>query len=199
LLAPVIRTFNHLIRRPQEGFMEEDMPPGISHDAVALLGFGPADETPLPEAAPGEVVIRYGGWSLRQLCDSDVVQARQLIWDQDWYNKHSWSREGMAAGIYRLRIPLPNSRKKTFNEQIGLLCAGEEAAPVCLVVTALLAHVVETGEDLLASDWTRCREQGSFGNRVSVRIGGGRLGLRYDYDDARHDGLRLSAFCHAGK
>jgi hypothetical protein len=182
-------------RKAKEGSMEEDSHPGASHDAVALLGFGPAGAAPLPGTAPGEVVIRYGGWSLRQLCDSAVVQARQLVWDQDWYNKHSWSSEGVAPGIYRLRIPLPHSTNKTFAEQIGLLGAGEEAAPVCLVATAMLAHLLATGTDLLAGAWTRCREQGAFGNRVTVRIGGRRLGLRYDYDDARTHALRLSA-CH---
>jgi hypothetical protein len=173
--------------------MEEDTQAAASHDAVALLGFEPGGAAPLPEAAPGEVVIRYGGWSLRQLCDSAVVRTRQLVWDQDWYNKHSWSRAGVAAGIYRLRLPVPHSPNKTFNEQLGLLRPGEEPAPACLVVTAVLAHLLETGTDLLAGAWTRCREQGAFGNRVSVRVGGGRLGLRYDYDDARHAGLRLSA------
>ena len=88
---------------------------------------------------------------------------------------------------------MPDSTNKTLEEQLTALHEDEEAAPVCLAATALLSHLLMTGKDLLNYDWTRRREEGSFGNRVSVRIVEGRLGVCYDYDKARRNRLWLSS------
>jgi hypothetical protein len=135
--------------------------PSFSYDvdAVAILGFGNPSEESLPDAKSGEMVIRYGGWSLQELRDNPVVRKRKLMWKQDWYHTYPWSTEKLPSGIYRLRIPVPNSNRQTFAEQQSSLPSGEAPAPVVLVATALLAHRVQTGEDLLKNDWTRCKEQ----------------------------------------
>lgn len=137
---------------------------GLAYDAVALLGFGDASPEPLPVAESGEVIIRYGGWSLRELRDSDVGKIR--MHDQKWYERHDWSVETLPAGLYCLRLPVPDSFSKTFGQQEKMLSEGETVAPVVLVATALLSHYLQTGEDLLNTDFARCREH--VGNNRAV-------------------------------
>lgn len=129
-----------------------------AYDAVGLLGFGTPHEEPLPEAKSGEIVIRYGGWSLRELCDNAIVREKNLMLEQDWYHSYEWSSEKLPAGIYRLRIPVPNSNLNTFAEQAHMLSSGEQTAPVVLVATAMLVHRLQTGENLLGKGQTYCKE-----------------------------------------
>ena len=167
--------------------------PSYAYDAVALFGFGEASKEPLPDAKRGEVVIRYGGWSLQELCSNPVVRQKDLMWEQDWYHKYPWSSEKLPPGIYRLRTPVPHSNRKNFAEQEQLLAAGEQTGPVVLVATALLAHRLHTGEDLLKNDWTRCRERDADGDRVGLHFCEGRLHVYYDWGDDRDGDLWLSS------
>ena len=167
--------------------------PVSSYDAVSILGFGNPSEESLPEAKNGEVLLRYGGWSLQELRDCSGVRERKLMWEQDWYHKYPWSNEKLPSGIYRLRIPVPNSNRRTFAEQQGSLPSGEEPAPVVLVATALLAHRLQTGEDLMKTDYTRCKEQTAGDSRVGLDWGGGRLYVDDRWDGARHDDVWLSS------
>ncbi len=167
--------------------------PSLVYDAVALFGFGEESAEPLPEAEPGEVIIRYGGWSLQELCNNPVVRQKNLMWEHDWYHAYSWSSEGLPPGIYRLRIPVPGSNKKNVTEQERMLSAGESTAPVVLVATALLAHRLQTGENLLKNDWTRCREQTDDGLRVVLRWRDGRLYVYNFWGDDRCDFLWSSS------
>ena len=81
----------------------------MSYDAVALFGFGPLNTEPLPRSLSGEVMIRYGGWSLQDLRQSEVVRSKNLFWDQDWYIKYDWSKKVVPGGLIgctsRCRIP----------------------------------------------------------------------------------------------
>jgi len=154
------------------------------YDATTLLGFGPpSPEAPLPEAKPGELLLRYGGWSLQDLRDNAVVRAKDLMWVQDWYEQYPWSAEKLPSGLYALRLPVPDSNRKTFDKQKALLLPGEEPAPVVLAASALLAHHLQTQEDLLKGDWTRCKEQTAGGYHVVLYWSGGRLRVNYRWDD----------------
>jgi hypothetical protein len=51
--------------------MNATLCPGFAYDATSIFGFGPPSDELLPEAEPGAIVIRYGGWSLQELRDSD--------------------------------------------------------------------------------------------------------------------------------
>lgn len=157
-----------------------------AYDATAIFGFGHPSEEDLPEAKSGEIIIRYGGWSLQELCDCPLVCERNVMWhEQDWYGGYAWSTDTLPSGIYRLRVPVPDSYSKTFDEQKRLLPVNEEPAPVVLVASALLAHRVQTGEDLLKNDWTRCREQAAGGVRVGLGWDEGRLGVGSCWDGVR--------------
>jgi hypothetical protein len=171
--------------------MNATLSPGLAYDATSILGFGSASDEPLPEPAPGEVVIHYGGWSLQELRNSDV--GKKLMHEQDWYNKYAWSTEKLPPGLYRLRVPVPDSNPKTFAEQQAMLSPGEQVAPVVLVATALLVHYAKTGEDLLKSDWTRCKEQAADGNRVALYWDEGRLGVSRSWGDGCYDYVWLSS------
>jgi hypothetical protein len=164
-----------------------------AYDAVALFGFGSSGEEPLPDGKSGEIVIRYGGWSLRELCANAVIREKNLMWEQDWYHKYQWSSEKLPAGIYRMRIPVPHSNRKNFAEQEAMLPSGEQFAPIVLVATAMLAHRLQAGENLLKNDWTRCKEQTADGYRVVLYWGEGRLVVDVDWDDRRDGGLWSSS------
>ncbi len=166
---------------------------GISYDAVHLLGFGPPSDEPLPEAASGEIVIRVGAWSLRDLRSNEVIVRKNLMWDQDWYNQYPCTPVKLTPGIYRLRLPVPGSNRKNFTEQQTLLQSGEAAASVALAATALLVHLMETGNDLLRNDWCRCVEALPDDDRVALRVCEGRVGVRRSWDDDRNGRLWLAA------
>jgi len=70
-------------------------------DAVALLGFGPASPEALPAAGSGEVVVRYGGWSLKELLATEV--GRQLLWMPDDAKNAAWATSSLASGIYVIK------------------------------------------------------------------------------------------------
>src|SRR5579863_9461254 len=119
-----------LIVRPEEAGGSDESPiapgwveggsimsSGCTYDAVSILGFGDAVAEPLPQAKEGEIVLRYGGWSLQELRDSAVGQ--KLMHVQNWYYMCPWSRERLPAGIYHLRVPVPKSNRKRFAGQIG--------------------------------------------------------------------------------
>ncbi len=157
--------------------------PAPAYDAVSTLGFGPASLTPFPQAKPGELLIRYGGWSLRELRDSATVREKDILWEQDWYNGYAWSTEHLPSGLYVLRLPIPTSNRKTFVEQKALLLPGEEPVPVVLAASAMLAHLVSTGERLMQGQWLRCKEQTDAGLRVELGWLDGRLYVNRSFDD----------------
>jgi len=151
---------------------------GSAFDAVHLLGFGEASTERPPEPAPGEIVLRYGGWSLTQLRDTEV--GRRLMWDQDWYERCDWASACVPEDVYRLRVPVPGSTNKTFDEQQATLPHGEEVAPVVLVASALLCLRLQGRPDPMKGGWTRCRERTSADHRVELGWHDGRLYVR-DY------------------
>lgn len=151
------------------------------YDAVSILGLGPASAEPLPDPAPGEIVIRVGDWSLQDLRSNETVVRKNLMHDQDWYHRFAWSREKMKPGIHRVRIPVPDSNRKNAAEQEASFPKGEEFAPVTLVATAMLVHRLQTGESLLGNDWTRCKERADADRRVVLNWNNGRLYVYFSY------------------
>lgn len=130
--------------------------PPYVYDAVSILGFGGASEESLPEARIGEIVIRYGGWSFRELRDSTM--GKKFLEQQHGYDEYPWSGVKLPAGNYSLRIPVAASNCKNLREQMRWLSSNERVAPAVLVATALLSHYVRTGQDLLRNEYTRCKE-----------------------------------------
>lgn len=125
-------------------------------DVATILGIGTPSTKPLPVAEEGCLIVRIpDGLSLQVLRDSGV--GRQLLRQQHWYDKYQWSKESLPAGTYRVRIPVPNSKAKTPDEQRSV----GHFAPVALVAAALLCCRVQKGlwPDPLEGDILRCREE----------------------------------------
>lgn len=167
---------------------------GITYDATAtrILGLPAECSDPAPETADGEIVIYYGGWDLPALrtCTAGKKWMRQ---DQDWYDNKGWKAE---PGYYRLLLPVPNSNRQRWGEQLQHLAgidAAWQPAPICIAATALLAHLMETGQDLLRNDWCRCAEPLPGGFRAALTVLDGRVLVDYYWDDDPHVVLWLAA------
>ena len=151
---------------------------GYSFDAPRFLGFTKKREDYLPAPEFEEVVLHYGGWNFQELsaiaheleCDGSVASAMAV-----------------SAGIYRLRIPIPDSEYfRPFERQkhVGLL-TGEDVAPAILVATAALC--IKRAAILPLSSrhcWIRCEERHENA-RIAMRWrGDGKLHVSQIGDDA---------------
>ena len=162
-------------------------------DAAAILGIGTPSTELLPDPEEGFVTLVIpDGLSLQTLRDSDV--GKKLMHRQDWYDEYHWSSQTLPAGIYRLRIPVLASGRKTAGEQVAMLPAGETLAPVVLVATALLCIRLQGGSDPLNYAWTRCAEHLADCDHVVLSWSGGRLYVYVGFwDDDRLDSLVASS------
>ena len=186
---PTVQSVTIIPLRGREGIaVKNPIKSSFTYDAVAILGFGEASTEPLPEPAPGEIIIRVGDWSLQDLRDSKI--GNELMHQQDWYDKYDLA---MTEGIYRVRLPVPDSNRKNLTEQKRLLLSDEEVAPVALGASALLVHLKEIGNDLLKNNWCRCEEALPDGRHVALFVNDGRVRVSSDWDDNRYGGLWLSA------
>lgn len=167
----------------------------IVYDATAvnrILSLPVKCGDPVPEALDGEVVIFHGGWDLKTLRVSAAGKKR--MWqNQDHYEKYGWKAE---PGYYRLLLPVPNSNRKSWSDQLRHLASIADAwlaAPICVAATALLVHLTETGNDLLRNDWCRCTEPLPDGLHAALTVLGGRVFVGDDWDGHPGDLLWLSA------
>lgn len=168
---------------------------GIVYDAVAMsriLGLPCDCNDPVPQAAYGEIVVYYGGWDLRTLRLSPAGQKR-MRQDQDWYERHGWKVE---PGYYGLLLPVLDSNRKKWEQQLQHLAGIDpawQASPICVAATGLLAHLVETGNDLLKNDWCRCAEALPDDHHAGLSVNDGRVGVNGNWDDNPDDDVWLSA------
>jgi hypothetical protein len=151
---------------------------------TGVLGF-PAGRAPaIPALYQGETVLWYGGWDLAALRTRDAG-AQHLSRDR------RFDEVGRPArpGYYRLLLPVPQSRRKTWREQFThvQMLGGWQPAPLVLVATALLVHLALTGTDLLSHTVCRCAEAlpdhrhvglGGLGSVVVGAVGDGDRGER---------------------
>ena len=170
--------------------------PGIVYDAAAvsrILGLPCESSDPVPQAEAGEIIIYYGGWDLKTLCLSPGGKKRMWQDQDDWYGKYEWKAE---SGYYRLLLPVPNSNRRTWDEQLRHLARIDTAwkpAPVCVAATALLIHLTETGNDLLEDNWCRCTEVLPDGGHAVLSVSGGRVRVRSYWVDSPYDDVFLGA------
>jgi hypothetical protein len=147
--------------------------PGLVYDVATvsrILGLLCECNDPVPNASPGEVAIYYGGWTLQELRVS-VAGKQRMLQEKSWYDDEEWKAE---PGYYRLLLPVPHSNGQNRREQLVQLHSRNgsawQAASVCIVATALLVHLQDTGEDLLQRGWCRCAEPSKGDSRVAVSL-----------------------------
>jgi hypothetical protein len=139
----------------------------LVYDAAPILGLGKRSNDPLPDSVPGQVVIRVGAWSLKDL------NGQGLKWEE-WLDKYDFCHQKLTPGVYRVRPCIPCTTKKNFTEQCECLSRDERVAPIALVAAVLLCHLKQKKKDLLNGGWTRCAELYSDGLRA-VLDGGKKL------------------------
>jgi hypothetical protein len=142
---------------------------GLTFDVAALFA-----AKPIKRALDNIILHVPEGCSPRSLRDNAI--GAELIWqDNTWYDKYEWAKTPIPSGTYHLRLPVPDSNRKTFQEQHALLRDGEEPAPLALVMLALLCCRLQGLPDPLNGDFVRCREVDADGDRVALRWNDGRL------------------------
>ncbi len=128
-----------------------------------LAGFGPP-----PEPVPGFVTFLDPGWSIVAL-RAAVEGKGRVFYPQVWYNAQPFAQAEDSPRYRQVRMePLPDSTRKTFDEQVALTPADEEVLTARAVVAALVIHFLGTGERLLLGFWVRCADKTSAGSRVDV-------------------------------
>lgn len=126
---------------------------GIVYNAAAMsriLGLPCECSDPVPEAGDDGIVIYYGGWDLPELRDSTAGK-RCMNQNIYWFEKCGWKAK---PGYYRVNLRVRGSERKSWSEKIAHLRATNKAAqpaPVAVAATTLLAHLMDTGGDLLKS------------------------------------------------
>jgi hypothetical protein len=158
------------------------MAKGIAFDVGTVLEVGSADNSPLPEAGDGEIILRVPeGISLAGLRDS-TIGGFLMHWQQS-YEQFDWSRQPLAAGIYKVRLPIPGSNFKTFEDQRFLLMEHEQVASVTLAAIALLCLRMCEFPDPLNDGFVRCAASATTSVRVALCWFAGRLRVFSGNDD----------------
>ena len=162
---------------------------GITYTANELAALGPP-----PEPLEGFVTFFDPGLSILRIRDAVKGKGR-VFWAQDWYDRELFAA---AVDIPRYRQvragPVPNSFRKTFDEQTALLPEGEEVPSARAVVTALVIHFLATGERLLPNVYVRSADQTARGDRVCVgSFDSDGLYVGVDWDGGRIDYLGLAS------
>ncbi len=149
-------------------------------DVASTLGVGTPSADPLPAAEPGIILLRVSaGLSLRALRRSKEVSRWE--WIRQTCKTFPWHRKALTAGMYRLRLPVIGSNRKSLTEQLAMLPSGEELAPVTLVAAALACmRLKRIPCPLNEGCWVRCAECWSEGWPFSV----GWLSGEIWFDDA---------------
>ena len=158
--------------------------PGLSFDVRDLLSGS------LPVFYPSTVAITVPeGLSPASLRDSPV--GKELVHQQTWYDTYPWTTQPIAPGVYQLRLPIPDSNRKTFDERKKLLLPGEEAAPLVLVELAMLCLNKAGHTDPLKGGRVRCPEStGRY--RIGLSWYDGRLYIHDIWAGGRYGSVWLA-------
>lgn len=143
-------------------------------DAAAMLGVGTPSTEPLPVPEAGFITLVVSdGLSLQALRDSDI--GRRLMLQQDWYDTYDWSVAALPARVYRVRLPVLGSNRRTASEQRVMLPAHAKPASTTIVAAALLCIHLAGGPDPLDDAWVRCADVAFLGRLAVLAWRNGRL------------------------
>jgi hypothetical protein len=132
----------------------------LSFHEEVLRTFGPP-----PDPQRGFVTFFDPGWSILELRASPSVIRRGVFGQQSWYDSEPFAslREPPA---YRQLLMEPEEDMPGY--PITELPQGEHVPSARVVITALVLHVLATGEPLLPDLYARCADETVQHGRVCV-------------------------------
>jgi hypothetical protein len=160
------------------------------HDLSTALDLGATRPT---FQYDGRLTVRIPADISPFLLRNSAVGQELIHQDVAWYDRYPWSSEPLPAGVYDIRLPVPESNRKTFDEQLKLLLPDEVPLPLVLAELALLFLRKQGADDPLRGGWVRCRETTAGGRRVALTWDDGRLYVDNLWDGYRYDRVWLGA------
>ncbi len=152
-------------------------PLGYAFDSVHMLGFGEKYNGIFPSVPTGGIIIRYGGWSLKQICESAIGRRLINVRNPNDYERFSWYSKSYQPGLYHMRLPVPGTRSGSFQRKLNSLQKDERLAPAVLLITAMICHMIITGEGFMLNHNFLCRERGWNLSRLMIGSACDRLQL----------------------
>jgi hypothetical protein len=168
-------------------------------DAVAALNVGPRYDGPLPTLTDptNQGIVIVGDWSLADLYENPAAMPFLIADGLRFLLESAPSLEEesrIRAGAYKIYLRYPYTKNMAFGDQEMQLAVGWHQAPVTLVVSMLLAALIQGGDDPLAGDYCRCAEPLPNRRRVAARVTTRRrIRMNNPHDDTASDDIWLAA------
>ena len=115
--------------------------------------------------------------------------------DQEGEELEEFARATVPVRWHLLRMEqVPDSLKKTWDEQKQLLLSDEEVPSAAMVAFATMLHFTMTGQRLLQESCVRTSDVVAGGRRIYVSgFDAGRVGVYRDWDDRRYEDLGIAS------
>jgi hypothetical protein len=158
-------------------------------DVSRITGLRFSATEPVPRFRGEGLMVYYPGYTLPELRGSPIGKTR--MWQDR--TRYRWVIE---PRYYYVKLCFPGSSYKLYGEQemhLRTVDSKLRPAPVIVAATALLVHLVATGENLLKGDWCRCAETLPDGRRAELTVCEGRVDVKYYWDTLRLRNLWLAA------
>ncbi len=160
--------------------------------------FAALSEIPFSEAVLGhskDTHVLVAVFTLSILEIRGKVQDKGLFYNQDCYNKKSFSKKhGEITWQLVRKTPVDNSTSQNWQEQQALLSKDDEVPSAQVMVYTIIGHYLATGERLFEHIYVRTSSVDSGGGRVSVgRFDSEGLGVSGGWGDSPYDFLGVSS------
>lgn len=162
--------------------LERHMAVKLSSKSKKLFLTVPFSAEVLQACRETHVLVACGALSLM-----DIWQAQTGLFyakSEPWYGARDeqFARSKVKAGWQLVRKnPVPDSTRRTWNEQNALLGQDEQVPSASVLAQAILIHYQETEERLYETIYVRCSDVNSIGGHVYLGIFD-QYGLHVDND-----------------
>lgn len=124
----------------------------FNHPSVGI----PNRDDVVPKARDGEIIIYYGGWDLPAL---------NRFCKERFFQKSCSDLKAVEPGYYRIILQVPESATdiryerhiKQSMDYLSTMGGIWQQAPTAVVGTALLLHLLQTGQSLIDKEWCECQ------------------------------------------
>ncbi len=175
--------------------LEQHMGVNLSAKSKKLFTKVPFSTETLMACRETHVLVACGDLSLM-----DVWQAQTGLFyakSEPWYGargEHFARSKGKTGWQLVRKNPVPDSTRRTWNEQNALLGQDEQVPSASVLAQAIIIHYQETEERLYETIYVRCSDVDSIGGRVYLGIFD-QYGLHVDndWDSRRFNRVGLSS------